>query len=244
MQLNKSARKISQAVLNFALPPKCLSCRNVVDVHGHICPDCWDTITIIELHKCHICGLPFEFDQGKNAICQYCRKDKPKFNKAHAFCTYDGAARRMAVSLKFADAMHLAPHMAKMMLIMGSKLVSKADIIAPVPLHYRRQVMRKYNQASLLAANIAKLTGKPYAPFLLKRTRHTAQQTKLHKKDRKSNVEGAFKVSDKTDIFGKTILLVDDVMTTGATLSVCAKALKERGAKKVYCLVFARVLAF
>lgn len=197
---------------------------------------------MIGLHHCYICGIPFEFNMGKKAICEYCQHDKPKFNRAKAFCTYDGAARRLAIRLKFADSLHLAPPMAKMMLIMGEELVKKADIISPVPLHFRRRFMRRYNQSSLLGLHTAKESKKPYQPFLLKRIRHTKQQTRLNKLERKANVRDAFSISENIPITGKTILLVDDVMTTGATLSACAKALKEKGAKKVYCLTFARTL--
>lgn len=241
MPIIKSAYNIAQAVLDFALPPKCLSCKSVVDKHGNLCSECWKTVGFIGKHKCHICGLPFEFDMGEKALCQACEAKKPKFNQAVAFCKYEGVARKMVIALKFSDGVHLAPHMAKMMLGADGGLIAKADIIAPVPLHFWRKFHRKYNQASLLALNIARQSGKTYEPLLLKRNKRTQQQTRLHRKDRKANVAGAF-VTSKADIKGKTILLVDDVMTTGSTISACAKTLKEQGAKTVYCLVFARVL--
>ena len=201
-------------------------------------------MNIIGLHKCHICSIPFEFDMGDKAICEFCQQDKPKFNRTMAFCTYDGAVERLVVNLKFGDGLHLAKPMAKMMYIMGEDLVKKADIIAPVPLHFRRKLYRRYNQASLLGRNIAIEADKNYQPFLLKRTRHTKQQTRLPKHVRKINVAGAFVANKNINVHGKNILLVDDVMTTGATLSSCAKVLKEAGAKRVNCLVFARVLAY
>lgn len=179
---------------------------------------------------------------GKNALCEYCRQDKPRFNSARAFCIYDGAARKLCVNLKFGDSLHLAPPMARMMHIMGEDLVKQSDLIAPVPLHFRRRFMRRFNQSSLLALHISREAKKPYEPFLLKRIRHTKQQTQLNKEERKKNVRGAFSIGNNFDVKGKTILLVDDVLTTGATLSSCAKTLKEAGAKKVYCLVFARTL--
>lgn len=240
MYLIRTANKFAQVVLDFALPPKCLSCRAVVDKHGNICPECWNSMSFIAMHKCHICGLPFQFDMGNKAVCPHCETSKPRFNKAAAFCKYEGTARKLAINLKFGDGQHLAPHLARMMLNPGADFLAKADFITPVPLHYRRRMSRKYNQASLLARNIAKQSNKSYMPFLLKRTRYTKQQTKLQFRDRHSNVEGAF-IATK-DLHGKTVLLIDDVMTTGATLSSCAKALKDKGAKKVYCLVFARVV--
>ncbi len=241
MPIISTTKKISQAVLNFMLPAQCLSCHAVVDTHGAICATCWNDINFIGLHKCYVCGLPFAFDLGPKALCRHCTEEKPKFNKAVAVCKYENTARKLAIRLKFGDSVSLAPYLAKMMVGSGSELIGKADIIAPIPLHFMRKIARKYNQAALLARQVAKISEKNYEPFLLKRVRRTKQQTKLHRRDRKSNVDGAFVVAN-VDVFGKTVLLVDDVMTTGSTLSACAKALKERGARRVYCLVFARVL--
>ena len=242
MHIFKSTKRISQVVLDIILPPKCMSCSCVVNQHGNLCPECWDNLSYIGKHKCHICGLPFEFDMGEKAICPACTNDKPEFKKAVAVCKYEGAGRKIAIKLKFGDSTNLAPYMAKMMSTAGRDLISECEIIAPVPLHYRRKLKRKYNQASMLALNIAKITGKAYAPKLLKRVKATKQQTKLSKKARKENVQDAFAAANM-DIKGKKVLLVDDVMTTGATMSECAKALKTAGAKKVCCVVFARVVA-
>ena len=204
-----------------------------------LCAECWLDLSFIGKHKCKICGLGFEFDMGKSAVCGNCAHDRPKYNKAVAVAEYIGTARRLAIKLKFGDGLHLAPYMAGLMVGSGAELLQKTDIIAPIPLHYRRRILRRYNQAGLLAVNIAKLAGKPYQPLLLNRTRATKQQTKLHKRDRVQNVADAFKV--RGDVSGKRVLLVDDVMTTGATISACAAALKAAGAKRVYSLVFARV---
>ena len=158
---------------------------------------------------------------------------------ARAFCKYEGLGGELAVKLKFSDKTHLAPYMAKLMKLAGEGLLLKTDVIAPIPLHYSRKLRRKYNQAALLAQNIAKLSGLQYEPFLLKRTRNTKKQTTLQKSQRKKNMEGAFIVTK--NIEGRRILLIDDVMTTGATINSAACALKDTGAKKVYGLVFARV---
>jgi ComF family protein len=145
----------------------------------------------------------------------------------------------MAVKLKFSDKTYLAPYMARMMKVAGSNLLEKVDVIAPIPLYHTRKLRRKYNQAALLAQNLAKITGAQYDPFLLKRVRNTKKQTTLPKNLRMKNMEGAFTVNKKAK--GKKILLIDDVMTTGATINAAAVALKDTGAKKVYGLVFARV---
>lgn len=131
-----------------------------------------------------------------------------------------------------------------MMFNAGGEVLKNADIIVPVPLHRRRKFFRKYNQSALLAAALAgrlDANKTKYAPSLLKRVRATTPQTKLNYKERKENVYDAFSVLKNAQIEGKTILLVDDVMTTGATMNACAKALLEAGAKRVNGLVFARV---
>ena len=176
---------------------------------------------------------------GNKAICQACAYEKPRYDTARAYCTYEGIGADIAVKLKFSDKTHLAPYMAKMLQIAGSELLQKADIIAPIPLYYKRKLKRKYNQAALLAQQLAKLSGLEYQPLLLRRVRNTKQQTTLPKNLRKQNMEGAFIV--KKNIAGKKILLIDDVMTTGATINAAAVALKNAKAKKVYGLVFARV---
>ena len=185
--------------------------------------------------------MPFEIDLGKETTCKYCTASKPKFAAARSACVYDGNTRKIAVRFKFRDGTYLAPHIASFMLNAGRELLYKTDVITAVPLHYNRQLKRKYNQASLLAKHLAKQTKIAYEPFLLKRIKSTKQQTKLNKKQRTENVEDAFQASDDFNYRGKTIMIVDDVMTTGATINECAKALKQKGAKKVYALTFARV---
>ncbi len=221
------------------MPPKCLSCNESVAQQGTICGNCYSKLNVIGRHKCHKCGLPFQFDMGEKALCQSCSYEKPRYDMARAYCTYEGIGADMAVKLKFSDKTYLAPYMARMLKIAGSGILEKAGIIAPVPLYHTRKMRRRYNQAALLAQNLAKLTGVEYEPFLLHRVRNTKKQTTLPKNLRMKNMEGAFTVNK--NITGKKILLVDDVMTTGATINAAAVALKDTGAKKVYGLVFARV---
>jgi ComF family protein len=235
-----TALKIKQAILDIVMPPRCISCGVMVNEHGGICPECWKDTKFIGTHQCKICGLPFEFDMGKDALCKYCTSEKPKFSKVRSVCEYDGVARKIAVKFKFRDHTHLAKPLAKLMINAAPELVVKADIITPVPLHFRRRISRKYNQAGLLALNIAKISGIKYQPLLMQRTRATKRQTSLNRQQRQENVENAFTCS-VADLKGKTILLIDDVMTTGSTLNECAKALKAQGAQRVYGLVFARV---
>lgn len=235
-----TALKLKQAIFDIVMPPRCISCGEMVNEHGDLCADCWKDTKFIGAHKCKTCGLPFEFDMGKGAKCKYCMAEKPKFNKVRGVCEYDGVARKIAVKFKFRDHTHLAKPMAKLMVHAAPDLVAKADIIAPVPLHFRRRISRKFNQSGLLARQIAHIAQAEYQPFLLKRIRHTKRQTALNRAQRQENVQDAFTCSAE-DLSGKTILLIDDVMTTGSTMNECAKALKAHGAQRVYGLVFARV---
>lgn len=240
MKQNSYAKKIWQGLINVVIPPTCLSCRTVVNEQGQICANCWKDIKFIGNFSCARCGLPFEFDMGHDAICASCRAEKPLYRKIMALCRHEGVGQKLAVRLKFGDKPYLAKHMASMMANRGASVIKKADIIAPVPLHFRRKFFRKYNQAALLAVQIAKISGKKYEPFLLTRTRHTNQQTRLTKTQRKKNLLDAFVCN--YDVAGKNILLIDDVMTTGATINSAAAALKQADAKTIYGLVFGRVV--
>lgn len=242
MNLISAARTFSQGFLNLVMPPVCLSCKTVVEEQGQICAECWKGLNFIGKYSCSKCGLPFDFDHGDKAICSHCQKDKPIFTKAKAVFRYSETSRKLATNLKFHDKTHLAPYLAGMMANAGMDIISKCQIVAPVPLHKRRQFFRRYNQSALLAKHICKITSKHFEPFLLSRTRATKQQTTLSKAARKENVLDAFLLNENIDVKGKTILLVDDVMTTGATLNACAAELKKAGAKSVYCLVLARVV--
>ena len=222
------------------MPPTCISCADIVEIQGQICGKCWGEIKFIGKHKCHACGLPFEFDMGKGAYCQHCLAHKPVFKKLRAVCKYDGIGRKLAAQLKFHDRTHLAGSMAQMMFNSGGEVLKGADIIAPIPLHRTRRFFRKYNQSALLAKELTNhAQAVEYKPQLLSRIRATTPQTKLNYAQRQKNVAEAFRVN--ADVAGKTILLVDDVMTTGATMNSCTKALLDAGAKKVNGLVFARV---
>lgn len=234
-------KEFSQVFFDTLLPPSCLCCADVVEKHGQVCAACWQEIKFIGKYHCKKCNLPFDFDMGKDALCQACNAQKPRYTKALSVCEYEGAGKRLSSRLKFQDKTNLAPYMAKMMAKRAQKIRGKIDIIAAVPLHYRRKYMRKYNQSALLAKSVADEMKLNYEPFLLRRIKATKQQTRLSFRERHKNVEGAFCLDAKIDVMGKNIILVDDVMTTGATLNACAAALKSAGAKRVYALTFARV---
>lgn len=166
------------------------------------------------------------------------------FDKARAAVAYDGVARRLVQGLKFNDRTDLAPWMARWMMRVGAELAAESDLIVPVPLHRRRFLLRRFNQSAELARAISKMTNVAYRPRAISRIKVTRQQVGLGTRERQANVRGAFKVPDDADILvrGNRVLIIDDVYTTGATVSAVARSLKRSGASAVYVLTFARVL--
>lgn len=189
-------------------------------------------------------GTPFTYDQGEGFLSGEAIQSPPPFTRARSVVAHFGLARSLVTRLKYGDRTELAPFMAEWMTIAGKELIESADMIVPIPLHYRRFLKRTYNQAAELSRNIARSTGKPLQPFVLKRQKNTRQQVGLLKKARQRNMIGAFIVpeKEKAKIKDKRILLVDDVFTTGATARSATKALLRGGAKSVDVLTFSRVL--
>jgi ComF family protein len=194
---------------------------------------------------CAQCGLPFEIDPGGETLCVACLAHPPAFDKARAIMRYDEASRKPILALKHADRLDLVPAFGRWLERSGRELLAGSDLIVPVPLHHARLWTRRYNQSAELARALSRLGELPVDPFVLCRTRSTPSQGQMPSASaRRRNVRGAFSVSDarKAGLEGKRILLVDDVMTTGATANACAKALKRAGAANVYVLALARVV--
>jgi ComF family protein len=168
----------------------------------------------------------------------------PPFERARAAVAYNGVARHMVQALKYGDRADLAPWMARWMLRAGAELVADADVVLPVPLHWRRFFTRRFNQSAELARAIAALSGKVFEPAAIRRVKVTRQQVGLGLTRRQDNVRAAFRVPAEHDITvrGRRVLVVDDVYTTGATVSSVTRALKKSGAASVDVLTFARVL--
>ncbi len=228
---------------NSIIPPICLACETHVAEQGSLCPKCWGDIRFIEKPYCAILGTPFNFDLGENALCADAIANPPVFSRARAVAHYDGVARKLVQGLKFSDRTDLAPWMARWMVRAGRELLEGDPVIIGVPLHKRRMFLRRFNQSAELARHIAVQSNKPYMPRVLQRVRATKQQVGLKVNERHANVRGAFRVpeSQQINIIGKRVLLIDDVLTTGATLSAASRALLRGGAEIVDCLTFARV---
>ncbi len=201
----------------------------------------WSRIRFLDGPVCDGCGTPFEYDLG--ARCAGCQARPRAFDAARAACLYDETSRDPILKLKHADRLDLAPMFARWLSRAARELIEDADAIAPIPLHRFRLLSRRYNQAAEIARPLAALTGTPYLPDALVRRRMTPTQAGRSGSGRRRNVAGAFEVpaSRRERVAGLRILLIDDVLTTGATAEACARALKAAGAARVDLAVVAKV---
>ncbi len=235
----------ARRVLDVLLPPQCLTCDAPVDAPGRFCPECFRRIAFITEPCCVRCGTPFAHtgQGGRAGLCLGCRENPPPWGRARAALRYDEQSRRVVLPLKFHDRTEYALALATMMARAGAALLGEADLIVPVPLHRRRLITRRYNQAALLARALAGLSGVPHAPDALRRVRATVPLAQLGAAARAEVVAGAFAVrAGRLDrIVGQHVVLVDDVLTSGATCSACTHVLLQAGAAGVDVLVAARV---
>ncbi|NRA86086.1 MAG: ComF family protein [Rhizobiales bacterium] len=221
----------------------------VLDQVG-LCIDCWGNIKFISNPICDVTGTPLPFNalaEGTEAALSLeALHNPPEYIKARIAVKFDDNSRKLIHKLKYQDQHHIAPQMAKMMVRAATDLLEDVDnsIICPVPLHHWRYVTRRFNQADLLAKEISKLSGIDYAPKLIKRKLSTKTQVGLTRKERQSNVRNAFTITEKfkETAKNKAIILVDDVITTGATVDEIAKNLTKAGLGPVYIMAFAKVI--
>jgi ComF family protein len=239
-------RRAGAAAVDLVLPPRPLEepsgHRSRVQTAG-LSPEAWSRIRFIDPPACDGCGLPFDFDQGPDARCPTCLARRPAFDRARAACVYDDHSRDLVLKLKHADRTDLAPLFARWLARAAADLLDEADIIVPVPLHRWRLLSRRYNQAAEVARRLSALAGVRYGPDYLVRRRATQSQGGKSAAGRRRNVSGVFAVSrsGRRRIEGARVLVIDDVLTTGATVEACARALKAAGASGVDLAVIARV---
>jgi ComF family protein len=231
-------------VIDAILPPLCLGCSEIVATPGALCVDCWPRFSFIAAPHCERCGVPFAEDLGPDAQCTDCLTRPPRFRRARAVLVYDDKSRRVVLPLKHGDRTDMARACGGWLARAGADLIAQADLVAPVPLHWRRLFMRRYNQAALLAKMATGGSKAVVVPDLLRRHRCTGSQAGLKGVERRRNVRQAFEVQSRwqAKLDGKTVLLVDDVLTTGATVDACTRALKQAGAAHVDVLTLARVV--
>jgi ComF family protein len=236
-------RHAARLALDIALPTLCVACREPVTGEG-VCAACWAKLSFIAPPFCPRLGIPFVYDPGPGLLSMQAIAAPPAYQRARAAVRYDDVARTLVHALKYQDRTDLAPAMGRWMARAGQELLIEADALVPVPLHWRRGWSRRYNQSGALARVIQRQSGVPVSGDALRRVRSTQQQIGLSRSERETNVQGAFKVAAerRVEIQGRRIVLIDDVLTSGATIDACARALLRAKAAQVDVLVFARVV--
>ena len=235
--------------LDLLLPPQCLACRTLVDRPGLLCAKCFAGAQTIAPPFCRSCGVPLPSAANVSGLpaidmsCGRCLTEPPVFTRARSVFIYDEVARRLVHDLKYGDRLEGRASFGAWLARAGGEYATQADLIVPVPLHYFRLVRRRYNQAAVLAKALSQSVRRPLAVDAVRRIRPTKSQTGLSAAERASNLRRAFAVRNKwlPRVKGAQIVLVDDVMTTGATANACARALKRAGAAEITVLTLARV---
>lgn len=238
--------KIYQSLLDAILPPRCVISGEIVDSQGTISPKSWASLSFISAPYCDACGIPFEFDAGDKGevLCAACLKERPLFDKARAALIYDDASRDLILGFKHGDKTHAVVSMVPWLRMAGQDFWHETDVIVPVPLSRWRLWRRRYNQAALMAQVIGKAVQKEVVVDAIVRTRSTPTQGHLKAKERADNVRNAFALNARRAdrLKGKTVVLIDDVYTTGSTVKECTKALLNGGVSRVFVLSLARVV--
>jgi len=238
------ASVLATVVLDALLPPRCAVCGEPVDRPRSLCLRCWSALGFVTRPLCAICGDPFETAPPGEPVCGDCLAAPPPWGRARSALRYDDASRPLVLGFKHGDRLHLAPLLAGWMQAAGAELLADADVIVPVPLHRWRLIARRYNQAAVLAHALGRTTGIAVSDRALVRVRRTPSQGQLTRTQRARNVQGAFRVDAPrcVEIVGRRVLLVDDVLTSGATAGACTRVLLQAGAEAVDLLTLARVV--
>ncbi len=242
-RLTQGLRATLRLGLDTALPRLCPACRDLVTDQG-VCPACWSKLAFIAAPYCPRLGIPFAYDPGPGILSMQAIADPPAYQRARAAVRYDDVAAKLVHAFKYGDRLDLAPLLGRWMVRAGKELFEGADALVPVPLHWRRLWARRFNQSAALAQAISRATAIPVTHTALRRVKATVQQVGLSRAERATNVQGAFRVdpAGKAEVAGRRLIVIDDVLTSGATSDACARALLRAGAAQVDVLVFARVV--
>lgn len=237
--------RLAEGVLDLLLPPRCLGCGEPVERQGALCAACWTPIRFLHPPWCERCGWPLPHDGPGPQACPACHERPPPWDRGRAALAYDEASRGLVLRFKHAERIEAATTFARWLAAAGRDLLADAELLLPVPLHRWRLWRRGYNQSGLLARHLSRLVGVPWSPATLLRCRATASQQGLGASARRANVTArafAVRAERRATIAGRRVVLIDDVLTTGATLGACTRVLRDAGAARVDVLVLARVV--
>lgn len=236
--------RAARALVGLVYPPTCIACGKAIGTPHGLCAECWAGLRFIERPYCERLGTPFAVDHGMSLVSPAAIADPPVYARARAVAHYDETARTLVHRLKYSDRMDTARSLGTMLARAGRELAQDCDLIVPVPLHGTRLWWRRFNQSMELARPLAAASGKPLDGALLRRVKRTSQQVGLTRHQRGLNLQGAFRVApeDRPKVKDRRILLVDDVITTGATANAASRALLRAGASAVDVVAFALVV--
>ncbi|MEM9358799.1 MAG: ComF family protein [Pseudomonadota bacterium] len=238
------ARLALRQLADFFVPPLCLSCKQPLAQHNTVCAECWRDIHFIVPPLCDRLGIPLPFDPGGGPIVSAAAAaNPPPYDHARAVAHYTGTMRDLIHMFKYAD-QHAPRHLfARLLERAGRELFHDCELVVPVPLSRQKLRARRFNQAALLAHDLARSTRLSYEPQLLQRRKNTVSQVGLTRDQRRRNMQGAFALSKSgtVKVKDRAVLLIDDVITTGTTVEACARALKQAGARHVDVLALALV---
>ncbi|MBM3545070.1 MAG: ComF family protein [Alphaproteobacteria bacterium] len=239
-----SVRSALGTLANLILPPVCIVCRTRIGAHGLLCGACFAQIDFIAPPICDRLGVPLPYDPGAPSLSAAAIAEPPVYDRARAVARYSVTMRELIHAFKYRDRHEGVPLFGRWLARAGAELLADADLIVPVPLYPSRLWWRRFNQSAMLAQALSRQSGIPADCFALKRVRRTASQVGLTHDQRKRNVAGAFKVTEsaKARVRGKTVVVIDDVITTGATAEACARALLRAKATRVDVLALARAV--
>jgi len=244
------SRSILAHLIDLIYPPRCGVCQaflwenraNHDGLEIGFCRDCYHAFEKVSSPLCPSCGRPFASAGGEDHACGHCLAKRPYYDIARAPYLFEGPLMTAVHDLKYAKKSHLAQSLGPLLASFAESWLGRDSslLVMPVPLHPRRLRERGFNQSLLLARHVASRLGADIDYLSLQRTRSTRPQTQLTSDERRKNVRRAFSVAEKKELKRRSVLLIDDVATTGSTLNECARALKKAGVKEVYCLVLAR----
>jgi ComF family protein len=239
------ARRLGAAGADFLFPPTCAACGAPVGEANAVCPTCWRKLDFITAPLCPVLGIPFAVEIGPGALSAEALANPPPFDRARSALRYNDTAARLISSLKYGDRTDLTRLCARLMVGAGAELTNGGAVLMPVPLHWSRQLSRRFNQSLLLARAIAAETGLSLMPDGLRRQRRTRHQVGLSASERERNVAGAFAAHPglAERLNGRRALVIEDVITTGATVYALARALRRAGVEHIDILSFARVVS-